>query len=56
MVSSGLQIAAIVGLFVYAGYRLDAKYGSSPSWTLGCSVAGIAVALYLFLAPFLKKK
>jgi F0F1-type ATP synthase assembly protein I len=55
MVSAGLQVATIVGLFVFIGVRLDAKIGTTPWCTLGGSLVGIGLGLYGFLAPFLKK-
>ena len=53
--SSGLQIAALVGVFVFIGHWLDVRYATVPWFTLGASVVGIGLGLYGFLAPFLKK-
>jgi len=55
LVSSGLQVTTIVGVFVFIGYRLDVKYATAPWWTLGGSSVGIGLAMYSFLAPLLKK-
>jgi F0F1-type ATP synthase assembly protein I len=55
LVSSGLQIVGIVGLFFFLGHWLDARYSTAPWFTLGGSVVGIGLGLYGLLVPFLKK-
>ena len=55
LVAAGLQITVIVGVFVIAGHWLDAKNAAAPWFTLGGSIVGIGLGLYLFLAPYLKK-
>ena len=55
LASSGLQITIIVGIFVFAGHWLDARFTTAPWFTLGGSIVGIGLGLYLFLAPYLKK-
>lgn len=40
-------MAVIIGLFVYAGFRIDEHYGNDPMLvTAVFSILGVAVALY----------
>lgn len=51
-----VQMAAIIGLSVYAGSKLDAKYATKKPWfTMGLSLFGIGAALYLTLRDLLRK-
>ena len=46
---SGLafQIAVVVGLFAFAGVKLDEHYGTErPYFTAGLALVGVGVALY----------
>ncbi|NPA45959.1 MAG: AtpZ/AtpI family protein [Chlorobi bacterium] len=45
--SAGIEMAAIIGLFAYAGHRLDLHYGNeTPWWTAFLSLAGVFLAIY----------
>lgn len=55
-VSSGTQLAVSVLLGVYAGYRADKRWGSSPWGLLAGAGLGLAVGLYAFLKPYFTKK
>ena len=49
---SGLafQIAVVVGLFAFAGIKLDAHYATErPYFTAGLALLGVGVALYTAL-------
>lgn len=51
-----VQMAAIIGLSVFAGSKLDGKYGTKKPWfTMGLSLFGIGAALYLTLRDLLRK-
>ena len=51
-----VQMAAIIGLSVYAGSKLDEKYATKTPWfTMGFSLFGIGAALYLTLRDLLRK-
>ena len=54
-VFGGTQLALSVLVGAYAGYRLDARWGTGPWLVLGGSALGVAVGLYSFLAPFFRK-
>ncbi len=54
-VFGGTQLAVSVLLGVYAGYRLDGRWGTGPWFLLAGSALGLAVGLYSFLAPFLRR-
>ena len=45
----GLELAAAVGLGFWAGYRLDARIGTSPWMMLAGSAAGLAAGFYLVI-------
>lgn len=51
VVLSGLvfQMAAIIGGFTYAGYRIDLRerQSSTPTFTIILSLTGVAIALYV---------
>lgn len=43
----GFQMLVIIGLGVYGGLKLDEKYPNQyQTFTIICSLAGIAIALY----------
>jgi F0F1-type ATP synthase assembly protein I len=44
--TAGLQLAIILVLFVYGGYRLDLGYDTSPVFVLIGSFFGMGVGLY----------
>ncbi len=45
--SAGIEMGAIIGLFAYAGYRLDRYYGHQTLWwTAFLSLTGVLLALY----------
>jgi F0F1-type ATP synthase assembly protein I len=45
----GLELAAAVGLGFWAGYRLDARFGTAPWAMLAGSAAGLAAGFYLVI-------
>jgi uncharacterized membrane protein len=51
IILSGLvfQMAAIIGVLTYAGYRLDMRQraSSTPTFTIILSLVGVAIALYV---------
>ena len=49
------EMAVIIGVFVYAGIQLDEHYHTATPWfTVGLSLAGVAVALYTVLKQILQ--
>ena len=52
----GLELAAAVGLGLWAGYRLDARLGSSPWAMLAGAAAGLAAGFYLVLRQLPREK
>lgn len=52
----GLELAAAVLLGFYAGYRLDARLGTSPWFMLGGSAAGLAAGFYLAFGDMMVEK
>jgi F0F1-type ATP synthase assembly protein I len=53
----GTQMAVIIGLGVFAGYKLDKYMGNKvPIFTLVLSLLSVAAAIYLSIKDFLKKK
>jgi hypothetical protein len=53
----GLQMAAIMGGFIFVGHWLDGLLGfiKVPILTLVFSLAGVFIALWYFIKDFLKK-
>jgi hypothetical protein len=51
-----IQMGLIIGLFVWGGQKLDARYnaGSTPVWTIVLSLVGIAASLYIVIKDVLK--
>lgn len=46
----GIQMGAIIGLFTWLGTYLDAKFSTkTPWWTIGLSLFGVIVGLYLVI-------
>ena len=53
----GTQMIIIIGLGVFGGYSLDKHFGwKVPVFTLVLSLLSVAVAIYLSIKDFLKKK
>ena len=54
----GFQMAAIIGLGVFGGMKLDEFLGLKkiPAFMLLFSLAAVAGAIYYFIKDFLKKK
>lgn len=45
--SAGIEMGAIIGLFAYAGYRLDCHFhNQTPWWTTFLTLTGVLGALY----------
>gem|GEM_PF-808660 len=50
---AGIQMVAIIGIFVYAGIRLDSHFETEkPLWTAGCSILGVIVAVVFMVVAF----
>lgn len=55
--SMGTQMLIIIGLGVFGGYHLDKYFAFKiPVFTLVLSLLSVAVAIYLSIKDFLKKK
>ena len=52
----GIEMAAAVMLGFVAGYKLDARLGTSPWLMLGGSAAGLAAGFYLAFGEMLLEK
>ena len=53
----GTQMMIIIGLGVFGGYSLDKHFGwKVPIFTLVLSLLSVAVAIYLSVKDFIKKK
>ncbi len=52
----GLELAAGVGLGLWAGYRLDARFGTAPWLMLACAAAGMAAGFYLVIRELPREK
>jgi hypothetical protein len=53
----GTQMMIIIGLGVFGGYSLDKHFGwKVPVFTLVLSLLSVAVAIYLSVKDFIKKK
>jgi len=53
--SLAFQMIGLIGFFSWFGYYLDKKYSSkSPWWTIGLSLFGVFVSLYLVIREVLK--
>ena len=54
LLGSGVQLAAAVVLFFFAGRWLDDSLGTAPWLTLVCSLAGAGGGLYTFIKTALE--
>jgi len=46
----GFEMAAVIGFFAWLGNYLDKKQGNHiPGWTVGLSLFGVFVAMYLII-------
>ncbi len=55
--SMGTQMLVIIGLGVFGGYKLDKHFAFKiPVFTLVLSLLSVAVAIYVSIKDFLKKK
>lgn len=50
------QMMLIIVIGVFGGIKLDEKLNSKPIFTLICSIAGLAVALYVVIKDVLRSK
>lgn len=50
------QMMLIIVIGVFGGIKLDEKLNSKPIFTLVCSIAGLAVALYVVIKDVLQSK
>ncbi|MGQ0643942.1 MAG: AtpZ/AtpI family protein [Elusimicrobiota bacterium] len=55
-VTSGTELAVSVLLGFFIGYKLDQRLGWSPWLTVVGAGLGVALGLYGFLRPFLKRE
>lgn len=55
--SMGTQMLIIIGIGVFGGFKLDKHFGFKvPVFTLTLSLASVAIAIYLSVKDFLRKK
>ncbi len=52
--SLGIQMAIIMGLSFFGGFKADKHFGTMPLFTLLCSAIGFAAAMY-FVIKSVKK-
>ena len=50
------EMGAVIALGVFGGIKLDKLLNTSPLFTLICSLAGIALSLYLIIRSSLKEQ
>ena len=49
------QMIGVIGFFSWLGYYLDDKYNSkTPWWTIGLSLFGVFISLYVVIREVLK--
>lgn len=52
---AGIQMVLIIGIFVFAGRKLDQHFLSGkPWWTLGLSILGVIISLVFMVRAFSK--
>lgn len=50
---AGIQMVLIIGIFVFAGRKLDAHFGlEKPWWTLGLSLLGVVISIIFMVRAF----
>lgn len=50
---AGVQLVAIILIFVFAGYKLDQKVETEKPWfTLGLSLFGVIIGMIWFIRTF----
>jgi ATP synthase protein I len=55
--SLAFQMIGAIGFFSWLGYYLDQKYASkTPWWTIGLSLFGVFISLYVVIREVLKMK
>lgn len=48
------QMAATIGIFAFAGYKIDQHYHIERQWwTIGLSVLGVGIALFTVIKDFI---
>jgi ATP synthase protein I len=53
--SLAFQMIGAIGFFSWLGYYLDQKYASkTPWWTIGFSLFGVFISLYVVIREVLK--
>lgn len=50
------EMGAVIALGVFGGVKLDKFLNTSPLFTIVCSLAGIAISLYLIIRSSLKSQ
>ena len=46
----GFQMIAVIGVFAFAGYKIDKATGHTVKWaTAGLSLVGVFIALYIVI-------
>lgn len=47
----------IIGIFTYAGYRIDkAREAETPLWTALLALAGVCISIYTVIRAVMKKR
>jgi tryptophan-rich sensory protein len=53
--AAGVQMVLIIGIFVFAGRKLDSHFQlEKPWWTLGLAIFGVIVSMTYMLRAFSK--
>lgn len=53
----GFQMIAIIGIFTFIGYKIDAAQESdTPIWTALCSLTGVVISIYFVIRAVTKRK
>jgi hypothetical protein len=51
--AAGIQMVLIIGIFVFAGRKLDSHFQlEKPWWTLGLAIFGVIISMTLYAQGF----
>jgi F0F1-type ATP synthase assembly protein I len=54
--SIAIQMAVIIAVGVFGGFKLDGLLNTSPLFTITLSMAGVAIAIYISIKDVIKPK